>query len=81
MELFLQMAFSTTPSITKFLLFNFLLILYIPHRETLFFFTFIEAITEALIFFMNFNHCFRTIFFNIKSSGNNIKKYLFLIYF
>ena len=29
--------FSTTPSITQFLLFNFLIILYIPHLETFFF--------------------------------------------
>ena len=42
--------FSITPSIIKFLLFIFFLILYIPHLETVFFLTTIEAITDALYF-------------------------------
>ena len=77
----LIVGFSITSLIKKLFLLSLLDNEYMPHLLTLFFLTFILAITEHLFFILMLIISFEQLFFTIKSSGNNIKKYLSFINF
>ena len=73
--------FSITSLIIKlFLLINFL-ILKIPHLETSFLLTFLDAMTETLYFLWSLIISSEQFFLIIKSSGNSIRKWDDLIKF